>query len=312
MPKTGTSSLQKALRANAQELLQSGLLYPNAARSPNGVAHHEIPAQLNAGGLKDNVEIGAFFDELRAHQTGRTLISSEAFTNTLSPGSLPALNEFLTTSSDITPCRLVFTLRRIDEFLQSMYLHQIKVGEVNGTFQDYLAPRLFWFREKLECLANITHSGVVQEVSFVKYEAGPTFMTDLMDKLGLDAAQKMLLDGLPRENRSLGQKAQIFLLHFDKIRTENPMLSDENRIRNELYSGRFEFEDDATQYSLISYRDRLLLHEIALRASLEFGQNAYFDFFADAVIEDIPAAELHLDKIKAADIEALTSHLMRA
>jgi hypothetical protein len=80
LPKTGTTTLQKYLTDNAEELEKQGVSYPKAGRSY--IAHHNI-----AHACRRTLSIGREFNELRNNYDAevasfdRAILSSEAFQN---------------------------------------------------------------------------------------------------------------------------------------------------------------------------------------------------------------------------------------
>jgi len=139
--KTGTSTIQDFFAQNSSSLLRgSGLLYPNAGRQ--GAAHHRIAALFlpagNGGWIKreDAASLRRrLSDECAASGATTVVASSEALYNARS------LDEVRAFFADFDVEVLVI-LRRQDRWLDSLYQHQLKVGETSLDRHAWLKARL--------------------------------------------------------------------------------------------------------------------------------------------------------------------------
>jgi hypothetical protein len=138
--KTGTSTIQDFLAHNRRRLArQAGLLYPQAGRQ--GAAHHRIAALFlpagNAGWIRrEDAEVlrAGLEEEMEQNGPGAVVISSEALFNARSIGDVRGF--FSGFSVEI-----LVILRRQDRWLDSLYQHQLKVGETDLDPQPWLAAR---------------------------------------------------------------------------------------------------------------------------------------------------------------------------
>lgn len=138
LPKTGTSSIQEFLRKNEEELRRNRCSYALAGRQFN--AHHPI-ASLFLGHEKAWVD-PCEADDIRARMRGElasdeydtVIISSEVF---YYANRLDELREFF------ADCDLQFVLflRRQDEWLESVYRQDLKVGESDLDVESFLERR---------------------------------------------------------------------------------------------------------------------------------------------------------------------------
>jgi hypothetical protein len=142
--KTGTTSVQRFLRANRDLLAERGVLFPRAPGEENqmGMA---VAAQNEFGPLRKNVfqlhnwdEVEQFRsrlrndleNELRAGDFGQAIISGEHCSSRLTTEEeVSWLRDFLKEFFD--DIRVVVYLRRQDEFLLSTYSTDIKGGAVH-------------------------------------------------------------------------------------------------------------------------------------------------------------------------------------
>jgi hypothetical protein len=138
--KTGTSTIQDFLAHNRRRLLrENGVLYPQAGRQ--GAAHHRIAALFlpagNAGWIKrdDAVSLRDRLAEECAESGADTVVaSSEALFNAR---SLADVREFF----DGFDIEVLVILRRQDRWLDSLYQHQLKVGETDLDRHAWLRAR---------------------------------------------------------------------------------------------------------------------------------------------------------------------------
>lgn len=138
--KTGTSTIQGFLAHNRRRLWrEAGVLYPQAGRQ--SAAHHSIAAAFlpsgSAGWIRREdaaVLRAALDDEIADHAADTIVVSSEAFFNARS------INDVRDFFAGFTVDILVI-LRRQDRWADSLYQHQLKVGETDLEPQAWLAAR---------------------------------------------------------------------------------------------------------------------------------------------------------------------------
>lgn len=153
-PKTGTSTIQRFLSANAGRLLCRGVLFPSAGRRYGG--HHAIARHYRDAEDHwiERVDRRALFDQLHreedAEKPRETLLSSEAFWG-LSRGA-----EFARDFAG-RKIRVVIYLRRQDHFLESRYAFHKKMGVAPEPPEEYRKKyaRSVNYREKLDAWASV-------------------------------------------------------------------------------------------------------------------------------------------------------------
>ncbi|GIX15519.1 MAG: hypothetical protein KatS3mg118_3478 [Paracoccaceae bacterium] len=210
MPKTATTAMQHALRAAAPALLERGFDYPPILGGKNASAHHDLPLGMLAGGEAAQAARQTLLRHVRRSPAPRILISSEGFTNLFRPGRLQALLRLVAKLAALRPVTLVLSLRRIDDFLLSMYLHQVKVGTVDRDVDAYLAGRDAWIERFFAAIAALREAGTARLETPVYRGAG--FLDTLWPVLGLTAEEVALLPRDTRPNAQLGLKAQTLLM----------------------------------------------------------------------------------------------------
>ncbi|RZJ86284.1 MAG: hypothetical protein EON88_24960 [Brevundimonas sp.] len=134
--KSGTTSIQQALAANADGLDAQGWRYVAAGRARD--AHHPVAAlflperkRTFAAGYDLAHVRNAVEQELGAMRDRRAILSSEMFQSVSAPGSVASL---------IPPERshLIVYLREQYAYVQSAYAESVKIGQVATPFEDYL------------------------------------------------------------------------------------------------------------------------------------------------------------------------------
>ena len=139
-PKTGTSTIQDFLAHTRRRLWrEAGVLYPQTGRQ--GAAHHRIAALFlpagSAGWIprEDAVSLRSNLDEEIAQTaTDTVVISSEALFNARSITDVRSFFDGFTVE-------ILVILRRQDRWLDSLYQHQLKVGETELEPAAWLAAR---------------------------------------------------------------------------------------------------------------------------------------------------------------------------
>jgi hypothetical protein len=301
MPKTGTTSLQRALSKSAVSLLRSGVSYPLEFCNSSGLAHHPIAHEI-AGRGEPSTVLSDFQSFLSRNAGGNVLISSEAFTNCLDELRLPRMLSFLRSCKTTHTLRGVMALRRTDSFMESMYLHSLKAGEIHTSFSQYVLQRRHWSANLLKSLVALRDEHVFDELEFVKYGGSDGFGDEVVRALGLNGIKEVVSPIQP-ENRKLGLRAQIFLKYLGSIEQERNLKFRRWYLVRAFDSGALAFPDDNDNYSVMSEYERLFLHEVSLRASLQFGFPEYFEFFGDDVPESLPLFELDRAILLPEDIE---------
>lgn len=304
MPKTGTSSLQRALAGARERLAQAGILYPAGFGPRPGLAHHYIPQDLTAGADSPKQSEREFLGFLRVNKEKRVLISSEAFTNCLSPARLGRLVDFVSECAASHKVRCVIALRRIDAFMESMYLHSLKAGEIRETFSDYAERRRLWSAELVRALVELRKSTAVSELLFVKYRPGRDYEQEMLRELqvtgnGLDSFD------MGSENARLGVKAQSFFGNMEAIEREFDAKFERWRLIRAFEKGEIKLKDDVTEYSVMSVEERAYFHELTLQAARDLAFPQYVDFFENESLTAPPQIELSRNCLKRRDIRKL-------
>jgi hypothetical protein len=310
-PRTATSSFQRALAANAEELAQAGLTYPAEWRHGDrlGEAHHGLADLLTREGEPIG-PIDRFQDDLRSWE-GDVLLSSEAISNWVVPWLAPALTRLLDSIREVSGVTTLWALRRMDGLLISMYLHQVLLGEQSSPSE--------WFDNRFETgwiEAFVRgHAAVVSldEVgsAHVKYTDDGAHCGELLEAAGVPLALRRRIvrdiDTGPRTGERLTRKGVVTLTHLDQLSGRAGVELDRKRVTRAFYLGEVSFAEDAA-FEAIDRQTAARVHEIALGVARAHGFGAYVDFFGDEEVEGTSSpSTIDLDLLTDDDLQRVVA-----
>lgn len=304
MPKTATTAMQHALRAAAPALLARGLDYPAILGARNPSAHHDLAIGMLEGGEAAQAVRRALLAHVRRSPAPRILISSEGFITLFRPRRLPALLRLVAKAAELRPVTLVLSLRRIDDFFLSMYLHQVKVGTTDRDIESYLAGREVWARRFFAAIAALRDAGNARLVTPVYRGAG--FLEALWPVLGLSPEEVALLPRDTRPNAQLGLKAQALLLDPEPLLARTGLaMRNRERLVQFLEDNPGLFEGDSPRFDPMPPDRRAAIAAAALEVAAAHGVTAYTGAFGADAPPDRPAARLDPGLLTAADLARL-------
>lgn len=309
-PRTGTSSLQAALFECREVLGVEGLAYPREWLSATYPTHHGL-AELLEGSAVGARRVGEPGGELARFLHGQTsgdvLLSAEVLTYWLYPRrKQDALFALVTEARSATAVRCVWTLRRFDELVASLYLLQL----ANGA--DLPPPRRYfetapYLDSIFAGMARIERSAGV-DTAYVKYERHGSHQASLLRAFGLsaEAARQVqaALARAPRLNGRLTQKQAIALLGLGELSRRAGVHLEQDALRQACYRGALRFERDQP-CELVGGEVRRDLQDRALVAAEEAGLSSYCEYFAGAEIEPSSPVPLAPELIDETDLERI-------
>jgi hypothetical protein len=292
-PRTSTTSLQHALAAHREELAMAGVVYPERWIA-GGDSHHGLVQFLNES-LAGEEDIDDFKRLLADHDGNDIVFSVEAISYWVrQPDRREALLKLLAAARDVTHVTCVWTLRRFDEILVSLYLLWLALGRPPVSVDDFLCARpsgerlIRGLRELDEALGDAC--------VYFQYRSGGAHNRDFIRLLGLppDLATKLErhLDRGPRLNPRLTQKQAVICLNIDLFSSRLGFNLDRNALRNAIRKGEFELAEDAP-CELLGTDAKLVIHERALATARRSGFQPYLDYYADA--DPAPSSPVSLD-----------------
>ena len=148
--KTGTSAVQNVCRANRRELLQAGILFPNAgfiktrtAKSTATSGHNGLTGFLKAPNAKRLSAAGsAFLREIESNSWDRLVLSSEVLSAPHNRGASECVAWFRQQALQV---KLIVYLRRQDRWLDSFYRERLTW--IRPRYRDARSIEEFWQTE---------------------------------------------------------------------------------------------------------------------------------------------------------------------
>jgi hypothetical protein len=309
--RTSTSSLQAALFAHKDDLAAVGIVYPDMWVRPRISPTHNGLHELLNESLESEDVFGEFRGFLAGHADRDVLLSAEALTNWLLPqDKQDTLLRLLAVAQEVMPTRCIWTLRRLDEALASLYLLELRWGvEVpppDECFDEIREPgQLFAGLHRVE-------QAVGDDVVYVKYESAGTHNRELLRAFDIPERLRVAiweeLERRPRLNVRLSHKQAVTLLNLDTLSARVGYELDAVALRSAFNGDEFEFEEDRP-CALVDSEARRALHERALAAAQRNGITAYADFFEDARFDEPGSVGLEPELLTDGDLERLLAHL---
>lgn len=310
-PKTATTSCQRLLAEVAPQLTAFDVLYPEQFRNRENIAHHTLATEFLDVGLHSSDIVKEFFEYLRSNRTKSIIISSEAFSNALTPEKIEEFIEFLKICQKIMTTKVVIVLRRMDHYIESLYLHQVKQGYLEYGIDKFVTEQKFWPNSLLENLANVRNSQHVNSLLCLKYRSGPHFQNKLLLAMVPEHAHDSIKGKSLRSGERLGLKSQSILFEFSKILKKDNIDYDRKRFIRDLSKKKISFQGDRTDYHVLPHADAIQFHVNALAAAYRWQELDYVTFFGETNIRPRPAISLGLEHLSQADLDKLTKFLRR-
>jgi hypothetical protein len=305
-PKTGTTSLQAALVKQEDRLEEAGVYYPREWRVRAG-AHRFVEV------LTALQEPGGPVEELERFMVGHAnqdiLFSSENLSVWALGGKIETFLRFLAVLREVGPIRCIWTLRRADEMLHSVFRQMtfVKGKAPDGPFLGELElGDLFAGMRVVE--------ETVDEVTYVKYDPAGAHNAELLAAFDLSAdlavpIERELRSGA-RLNPSASEKAMAAVLNADRLSARTGVELDPDRMRDAFRSG-FRFERDRACV-LAGYEERQEKHERVLARARAREFTPYLRFFEHEEVGDrSPASRLDPEMITDEDLSGLVARVQQ-
>lgn len=304
-PRTGTSSLQVALFENRDRLAQAGIVYPEKWLTKKKPTHHGVSELLDASRRSPSAraELTTFLAD-RADRA--VLLSAEILTTWLfSREKGQYLLDLLSAAREVTPVRCIWTLRRIDQGLVSLYLRRLALGvrlaHPDEHFRDLQIP------DDLFAGMCAVEAAVDGDVAYVRYGADGAHGARLLSIFDIPdppaSALRQALEQGPRRNESLSHKQAAALLSMEALAARAGVELRPEALRTAFAAG-FRFPADR-RCELIDGGLRRSVHERALAAARRQGFAPYADFFGGAEIDAGERPSLGEDALSDEDLDLL-------
>lgn len=305
-PRTSTTSLQAALYANGDLLAERGYLYPDRWKARAAAAQHNLK-QLVDGSAGS---AGRFTGFVASHADRDILFSAEGITVwMLSESRREEFLSVLRAVREAVPTRCVWTLRRADDALESLYLLVLRQGGELPPPDEYLRGwELGPLFEGMRRVADV--DGV--ESAYVRYDRSGSHNAELLGAFGVPSpARSVVLAELergPRLNAGLSHKQAAVIANLASLSARLGAELDRDEVRSAFAGGGFRFDGDR-RCELVGGEARRAVHKQALDAARENGIDAYAEFFGEAEIPPAQSPGLDPDLVTDRDLERLLAHL---
>lgn len=289
-PRTGTTSLQAVLFENRQLLTREGMAYPDEWQGrKRGPAHHWL-LPLLAAPSESGRELDDFKRFLARHTDKDVLLSAENLTLLLlSPHNEEAMQKLLAAAQEVVPTRCVWTLRRLDDMLRSLYLRRLTLGESVGSAVEHFGK--IRQPERIFAALKNVESAVGGDTVYVKYDRAGAHNRELLRALGvpeeIEAEFQLALADGPRRNASPSHKQAVALANVELLSKRAEMDLSAAALRDAVRRGGLEFDRD-WRCEPVGTDVRRNLHEKVLAAARQQGFRPYVEFFDDVEIQDPP------------------------
>jgi hypothetical protein len=312
-PRTGTSSFQAVLSEQRDRLAEDDIVYPDRWQPRNSDAHYGIAELLEPSAVEGSAAIEGFLGYLRSNAGRKVLISNEALSNWLPAERRKPLIELLLAAREVTHVTCLWTLRRLDRWAASMYLHRIETGRP-------VPPPAEYFLECASVLADVVEG--LREVSdaldggtiYCRYDDAGAHHGEILRAVGVaDPVRAEIEAGLrdgPRRNRGLSQKAAVALLHPDAVSARADVELSTARLREVFRRGDFKFAGDAPCELVETGVSRAVNAEV-LKAARRVGFEPYVEFFGTEEVEPSSPLSLEPDVLTGEDLSRLAACMER-
>ena len=303
MPKTGTSAFQHMLARSETALAIVNAEYPIGFRRSGVNAHHLLAECVGKSDEESVAILDGFFSYLLANSKRNILISSESFTNCFTKRRISGLTGFLKRCRNSHEVAGLMSLRRMDSFLESMYLHSSKAGATRTGPSEYVEIRNVWISDLFEQIGRVRRSDVLDNLNLVKYDASAEYTAALMTAVGLSTPREEPAGNF--RNRRLGLKAQSVLLFLERVSEECGVSLPRWPLIKAMESGRFAFPGETLEYTIFPSTQREQIRELSLSAAKRFRVDEYCEFFGAESINEPEYRALSLDNLQPADLVLL-------
>jgi hypothetical protein len=254
------------------------------------------------------------FDDIRRFlddQTGKgVLFSAEVLFYWLSPEERQeAFVRFLAAAQEVTPTRCVWTLRRYDEMMRSIYLLRLRRGAKARPPRERPDQKPLVLDPQFAGL-RLVEEAVEGDVVYVKYDPDGGHNAELLRALGVDdetaARIERELSLGPRLHAAPSHKQAVSLLNLEALSARAGVDLDGEALRNAFLDGSFEFEED-WRCELADLDWQQEVHQLALAAARRNRVTAYVEFFDGVELQWSASSTSDLDAITEADLERLVA-----
>jgi hypothetical protein len=306
LPRTATTTLQSYLAARKNIIGLPRIDYPTEWRDSKRIAHHELGLALAKGGVPRAPELAASL-AIGAKRAGArtTIISTEYMTNLLNPDRLECLLAFLDQFRPKGSFRLVIALRRLDEFIESMFLQDSKAGTGSTDLESYVAKRKRFADDLFSSISRLKRS--YGSNWLLQYRDSPQFWEDMSQAMNIPEIETEV-PRLPRQSERLTLKAHTILANIDEVERVLQLKLDRWQLIGGFLDKRLSFEEDTKRFRIIPWSLATEIAESAASAAATHGIRQYVSWFGKTQLPEYEAHDLHIGRINDDDLQRLASY----
>jgi hypothetical protein len=310
-PKTGTTSLQAAIAKHRGQLASAGVIYPDKWGRNGDDTHNEIADLLNGGQGQDaaSEEIKAVFAGFPGEDM---LLSGESLTTLLlADKTCEVLLQFLHGVRELAPVTCIWTLRRFDDMIHSLYVQAAAAAMVASQPAVEFMEGLDW-QDRIFANMRRVEEAVDGRAIYVRYDPAGRHNAELLNVFGLrgDLADSIgsELGESTRLNTSRSHKQLVTAVNVDWLSAGSGVALSRRALLEAFDRGELSFEDDQA-CELVGREVRRDLHERAVEAARECGFTPYLRFFEAEELGEFPSPmRLDPDVLNDEDLSRLRSH----
>jgi hypothetical protein len=306
-PKTGTTSLQAVLARRRDQLMAVGTVYPDRWSRKGDDTHNGL-TDLVAASRRSGAAINEFKSFLEDHSDRDVLLSSESLSVWVGRKDEALMSLFMAIQ-EVTSLRCIWTLRRLDDLLQSLYIQMALGGREMAPPAEFMSNFNVKEDEGMRAIER-----AVTDVSYVKYEPDGGHNVRLLRAFGLPSdevgAIGAELSSTPRLNVSRTYKQFVAATNVDVVSARLGFKTSRRALRDAFEREGFQFKDDSP-CSLVDGSVREEVHGRMLESSRRSGFDAYVEFFGEDEIQG-SAVSLNPDILSDQDLSRLADHLQQS
>jgi hypothetical protein len=254
--------------------------------------------------------IADFKSFLETHADRDILFSSESlFFRLREEWMHEDLLRLFATAQQVAPVTCVWTVRRVDDMVRSLY-RQLTAAGVELTPPPQLAeefqpdPLLDGFRKVDDLVATVV---------YFKYDHAGSHNAELLRAFGVSAELAGVIErdlrAAPRLNTSLSQKQAAAVLNLESLSARTGARLDKAALLKAFRHGDFRFDDDRP-WALMDDGVSRSLHQRMLESSLKNGFEPYPRFFGNVVVgSESSTPTPDSDLLSDGDLNKLASEL---
>ncbi len=223
----------------------------------------------------------------------------------INPTKAPDFFRLLSELSGAASVDVVIALRRIDDFIESMYLHSTKSGDLKSSIDEYASMRTVWVEKFFEGLSLLRELAAVTRCEYVPYRKERGFLTTVAGALGVPANVRLERGIASWIGGKLALKAQIVMLFLAEVEAEIGEKLHRAKLVRAFEDGTLTLANDIQDYRVMPASWSEYFHKVSLLHSSKQGIAEYNEAFSNEVLSEYSHEELSFVRLQKVDFEQL-------